>query len=196
MVPILWQGSGCIGKAGRIAAVALLLLAGPGAAASAADARPPNGLERAYTAMVQDGYGASLCEKISPNATTRAAFNSSGTQIYHERSACYFYAAATELNDYYCPRVIEAGSWFLNGDYFSPESCRRFVARGQAWRATTGFDHEALLRAAGYTEADLRARIPDADPATAWLEFYLSFRRDSDGGLQRRLDRLPDFSSE
>lgn len=195
MVAMLWRGYGRIRNIGRGAAVALLL-AGLGATPCMADGRPPNSLERAYTAMVQDGYGASLCDRISPKATTRAAFNSSGTQIYHERSACYFYAAATELNDYYCPRVIEADSWFLNGDYFSPESCRRFVARGQAWRATTSFDHEAVLRAAGYTEEDLAARVPDADPATAWLEFYLSFRRDSDGGLQRRLDRLPDFSGE
>lgn len=180
----------------RFMAVASLLLAISGVTAAAADTRPPNSLERAYTAMVQDGYSALLCDKISTKALSKGLFNSPGTQIFYERSACYFYAAATELNDSYCPQVVEADAWFLNGAFFSAQGCREFIVQGRPWRASVGFDHEALLRAAGYTEKEVKAAVPDADQEFVWMSFYHSFHRKSDGSLQQRLDRLPDFSRD
>jgi hypothetical protein len=162
----------------------------------AADTRKPHSLEKAYTAMVQDGYNASLCNRISPKALNRFSFNSPGSQISYQHSECFFYAAATELNDTYCNEIIEAKAWFLDGSRFSPESCRDFVAAGKPWLATTSFNHEELLRAAGFDDTDLAKAVPSADTDIAWMQFYYSFQNHSDGRLQQRLDQLPDFSYE
>ena len=172
------------------------LITVPISQAMGTDTRAPYPLEKAYTAMVQDGYSPELCAKISPQAINRAAFNSSGTQVYFERSACYFYAAATELNTIYCRQVREAEAWLLNGDYFAMSEWPSTRWAGMAWRSTTGFDHEALLRAAGFNEQDLADNVPAANPETAWVELYYSFKKSNDGSLQHRLKQLPDFSNE
>ena len=176
-------------------AIVLLVLLRP--SPLGAETRKPNRLERAYTALVTHGYSASLCEKISPKALNRFSFNSPGSQISYKRSECFFYAAATELNNSYCNEVVEATAWFLDGSGFSPESCRDFVTAGKPLRATIGIaDHEELLRAAGFDDEDLEEELPDADPEMAWMDFYYHLKRNSGGRLQQSFERLPDFSIE
>jgi hypothetical protein len=110
--------------------------------------REPNSLESTYSALVTHGFAAELCEKISPKALSSSIFNSSGSQIYYERSACYFYVAAAELNDAYCPLVVEANGLFRDGSGFSPEGCREVVSEDRPWRATMGISNfEELLLA-------------------------------------------------
>jgi hypothetical protein len=180
----------------RFVVVTIIALVVTHTSALAADTRKPHSLERAYTAMVQGGYNANLCDRISPKALNRFSFNSPGSQISYQRSECFFYAAATELNDAYCNEIIEAKAWFLDGSRFSPESCRDFVAAGKPWLATTSFNHEELLRAAGFDDTDLAKAVPAAETDIAWMQFYYSFQNHSDGRLQQRLDQLPDFSNE
>jgi len=162
-----------------------------------AETRKPKRLERTYTALVTHGYSASLCEKISPKAMNRSLFNSRGTQIYFQRSACFLYAATIELNNAYCNQAIEAQALLNNGSFFSPESCRKIVAKGEPWRATIGIaDHEELLRAAGFDDEDLFEAVPNANPDMAWMDFYYHLQRNSGGRLQQSFERLPDFSIE
>jgi len=175
-------------------AIVLLVLLRP--SPLGAETRKPNRLERAYTALVTHGYSASLCEKISSKALDRFSFNSPGSQISYQRSECFFYAAATELNNSYCNEVVEATAWFLDGSRFSPESCRDFVTAGKPWSATIGFNHEELLRAAGFDDTDLAKAVPAAEPDIAWLDFYYHLKRNSGGRLQQSFELLPDFSIE
>ena len=159
--------------------------------------RKPNSLEKTYTALVTHGFSSNLCEKISPKALSSTIFNSSGSQIYYERSACYFYVAAAELNDAYCPLVVEAKAFLRDGSQFSPEGCREIVSEGRPWRATVGIaNHEELLRAAGYNGENLTEAVPGAEPDMAWMELYYSLKKNSGGQLQQSFNQLPDFSSE
>ena len=180
----------------RFVVVIIIALVVTHTSALAVDTRKPHDLEKAYTAMVQGGYNANLCDRISPQALNRFSFNSPGSQISCQRSECFFYAAATELNNSYCSEVVEATAWFLDGSRFSPESCRDFVTTGKPWSATTSFNHEELLRAAGFVDTDLAKAVPAAEPDFAWMQFYYSFQNHSDGRLQQRLNQLPDFSND
>ena len=180
----------------RFVVVIIIALVVTNNSALASDTRKPHSLEKAYTAMVQGGYNANLCDRISPEALNRFTFNSPGSQISYQRSECFFYAAATELNNSYCNEVVEATAWFLDGSRFSPENCRDFVTAGKPWSATTSFNHEELLRAAGFDDTDLAKAVPAAEPDISWMQFYYSFQNHSDGRLQQRLDQLPDFSNE
>jgi hypothetical protein len=175
-----------------IAAGATLLAA----VACAEDYRQPNEFERAYTAITLDIESHELCEKISPRARGRFPFNSPGTQVYFERSRCFFYVAAKQLNPHFCKEVTEARGFRLDGSYFSGKNCRDVVAAGKRLNFTTSFDHEKILRAAGYTDGDVRRRFPKHPEENSWMLFYHDFFRRSDGELRRRLLELPDFTEQ
>jgi len=162
---------------------------------AAADSRKPNDFELAYTAMALDTSSHGLCAKISPKAETRALFNSPGTQVYKERSRCFLYVAVKSLNPALCRDVIEVDAWILDGSYFSRENCERLVSKGQPFNFSLSFDHAQVLKAMGYRDEDVEARFPGRAGALPWLEFYLDAIRRGDGDFQRRLERLPDFSS-
>ena len=72
--------------------------------------RAPNDFERAYTVIALDMDSAELCGKISPNAVSRAPFNSPGTRVVAERSRCYFQVALKTLNPHHCGNVHQLGS--------------------------------------------------------------------------------------
>ncbi|NNM00780.1 MAG: hypothetical protein HKO62_08530 [Gammaproteobacteria bacterium] len=173
--------------------VGLLLLLGS-APAAAGGPRPPNDFERAYTALALDTQSHELCEKISPDAESRALFNSPGTQIYRERSRCFLYLAVSSLNPYFCRNVVEADAWLHNGSYFSEENCRQLVAQGKPFNFTVSFDHELLMTTMGYSEEDVRRRFPRHPEEPDWLRFYLDAFKHNGGDFQRRLKLLPDFS--
>lgn len=156
---------------------------------------PPAPLERAYVGLALDTERHDICAKISPRSRESYLLNSSGTQVYYTRSACYQYLAQRTLNPFFCRQVKEAKSgWFLSGHHFSPESCKTLVSSGKPFRAHIGFDHEKVLRAAGYTDADVKAIIADHPRPGSWSEFYHGFQKRNDGSLLRKLDNLPDFS--
>jgi hypothetical protein len=90
--------------------------------------------------------------------------------------------------------VKQARGILLDGSYFSQRSCRALVAAGRPLSFTTSFDHEKILRAAGYTDRDVRARLPGHPQEDSWMRFYHDFFRRSDGELRQRLLALPDFS--
>ena len=77
------------------------------AALALADTRKPNDFELAYTAIALDTLSDQLCAKISADAETTAPFNSSGTQVYRERSRCFLYVAVTKPDTGLCREVIE-----------------------------------------------------------------------------------------
>jgi len=162
---------------------------------AASDARKPNDFELAYTAIALDTLSHELCAKISQNAKTKAPFNSPGTQVYGERSRCFLYVAVKSLNTYLCREVIEANAWILDGSYFSRENCERLVARGQPFNFSLSFDHALILKEMGYRDEDIEARFPEHTVEPAWFKFYLDAIRQNNGDFQRRLKRLPDFSS-
>lgn len=172
-------------------APALLLALAP--VPAAAETRAPNAFEQAYTAMALDTGDHTLCARISPEAQTRALFNSPGTQIYRERSRCFLYAAVNTLNPALCPFVTEASAWFHDGSYYSRTTCERLVGAGNPFNFALSFDRRQVLAEMGYTEAEVGAAYP-GDPADlAWHRFYLD-KLGRDGDFQQRLARLPDFS--
>ncbi len=155
----------------------------------------PSALERAYVGLALDTERHDICAKISPQSRERYLFNSPGTQVYYTRSACYQYLARRTLNPYFCRQVKQAESgWFQSGDHSSKNNCDKLVKSGKAFRAHLGFDHEIVLRAAGYTDDDVRETIADHPRPGSWMEFYHGFQRRNDGSLLRKLDDLPDFS--
>ncbi|NNE83375.1 MAG: hypothetical protein HKN28_05330 [Alphaproteobacteria bacterium] len=181
----------------RVASTVIVgLVAGaPASNVSAQEAeRRPNDFERAYTAIALDMESADLCGKISPNAVSRAPFNSTGTRIVSERSRCFFNVALRTLNPHHCGDVRQVGSR-RQGGHYSNANCQKLIAQGRRFNASLSFNHKLILQAVGYTDADVTARFPRHPTEDSWLPYYHSFFRLSDGGLQRRLPRLPDFSS-
>ena len=174
--------------------ISLLLTLWPIGLAAAAT-RKPNDFERAYTALTLDTLSHELCAKISPQAETRALFNSPGTQIYRERSRCFLYVAVKSLNPHLCREVIEVEAWFLDGSYFSRANCEAMVAKGRPFVFTLSFDHALILTEMGYGDEAIRARFPKHPGEPAWLAFYLDALKRRDGEFQQRLSRLPDFGS-
>lgn len=162
---------------------------------AAADTRKPNDFELAYTAMALDTLSHELCAKISPQAETKAPFNSPGTQIYRERSRCFLYVAVKSLSRHLCHEVIEVEAWIHDGSYFSHENCERLVARGQPFNFSLSFDHGLILKEMGYGDEEISSRFPEHTAEPAWLKFYLDALKQHDGDFQHRLNRLPDFSS-
>lgn len=157
--------------------------------ALAEETRQPKPLEHAYIGFALDLEDHNVCQKISPRALERAPFNSPGTQVYYSRSACFLYLAHRTLNPYFCREVRQAKSGFLqSGSHFSREKCEALVKSGQPFRASMGFDHELILRAMGYTEADLKDG--------SWSDFYHGFWRRNDGSMQHRVKNLPDFAKD
>ncbi len=163
-----------------------------GAAAQSGE-RPPNDFERAYTAIALDVEAADLCGKISPNAVSRASFNSPGTRVVAERSRCYFHVALRTLNPHHCGSVRQTGS-SRQGGHFSAANCRALITEGRRFNGHFSFNHKLVLEALGYTDADVTARFPRHPQEDSWRSFYHSFFRRGDGGLQQRLSTLPDFS--
>ncbi len=176
-------------------AVVALMFAAMATEAAAAAERKPNELERAYTAISLDVESAALCEKISPQAVTRSPFNSPGTRVAFERSRCFFYVALRTLNRHYCESVHQAGS-ASDGRFFSSRNCAARIATGERWNAHFSFNHKIVLRAAGYTEADLTERFPRQPLEESWMLLYFDLRRHGGGDFQRRLRMLPDFATE
>jgi hypothetical protein len=166
------------------------------AAAQAEETRKPNAFELAYTAMALDMESPQLCAKISPRAESSALFNSPGTQVYRERSRCFLYVAVKSLNPSLCREVVEADAWFHDGSYFSRDSCERLVAEGRPFNFNLSFDHAQVLQEMGYGDADISARFAKHPGEPAWFEFYLDALSRGDADFQRRLSRLPDFSTE
>ena len=157
--------------------------------------RAPNAFERAYAAIALDVEGADLCGKISSNAVSRAPFNSPGTRVVAERSRCYFYVAVRTLNPFHCRQVRQIGSR-RQGGHFSSANCQEMIAAGKRFNGHLSFDHKLILEALGYTDTDVAARFPRHPQEDSWSRYYHDFFRRSDGGLQQRLPRLPDFSAE
>jgi hypothetical protein len=166
------------------------------AAAQAEETRMPNAFELAYTAMALDMESPELCAKISPRAESFALFNNPGTQVYWERSRCFFYVAVKSLNPALCREVVEADAWFHDGSYFSRDSCERLVAEGRPFNFNLSFDHALILREMGYGDADISARFARHPGEPAWFAFYLDSLKRGDGDFQRRLNRLPDFGAD
>lgn len=166
------------------------------AAAAAAQTRKPNDFERAYTALALDFESHEPCAKISPRALVRAPFNSPGTRLYFERSRCFLYVAWRTLNPYFCRQVVAASTDAQAGGYFTRENCEMLVASGRPFRARLSFDHELVLEALGYDDADVARRFPNHPAENSWMLFYHDFFRRNDGELQHRLGNLPDFSND
>lgn len=186
----------CGGRPAVVWIVVVVLSIAAAAQATAQPAeRPPNAFERAYTAIALDVEATELCGKISPNAVTRAPFNSPGTRIVAERSRCYFHVALRTLNPHHCRSVRQTGSQ-RQGGYFSAANCRALIAEGRRFNAHLSFDYKLILQAVGYSDADVSKRFPRHPQEDSWRLFYYSFFRLGDGGLQRRLAALPDFSGE
>ena len=165
------------------------------AALALADTRKPNDFELAYTAIALDTLSDQLCAKISADAETTAPFNSSGTQVYRERSRCFLYVAVTKPDPGLCREVIEVEAWLYDGSYFSPENCTQLALGGKPFNFGLSFDHELILKAMEYHDEEVEARFPRHNVEPAWLEFYLDALRRRDEGFFRRLRRLPDYSS-
>lgn len=169
------------------------------AARGAPEGRDPTDFERVYTVLALEFEEHRYCAKISPQARILASFNSSGRQVYFERSQCFMYLAPRTQNAALCREVREFEHFWYSGDYFSERHCRSQIAAGVVFRASLGWpfsvSHEKVLRAAGYGEDDLRRRFPDRDPAGAWFDFFRDFRRRGDGTLRQRLLGLPDFAA-
>jgi len=163
--------------------------------ASAGDIRGPNAFEKAYSAMVLDGFTQDLCQKISHQSRSLFRFNSKGTQVYYERSRCYMNAAGKQLNPYLCRYVKEADIFLADGSYYSRGSCEEIVARGKPYNFTLSFDHQLVLEKMGYSEKELAGMFPSVSGEDPWLGYYLAFIAARDGSVQHRLNRLPDFSS-
>lgn len=162
---------------------------------AAEDSHLPSDLERAYVGLALDTERYDICSKISPQSREGYLLNSPGTQVYYTRSACYQYLARRTLNPFFCRQVREAQSgWFQSGDHFSKKNCEKLVKSGKTFRAHLGFDHEIVLRAAGYTDEDVRETIVDHPRPGSWMEFYHGFQRRNDGSLLQKLNDLPDFS--
>lgn len=175
--------------------ILILLVLVPQSSMATADSHPPSPLERAYVGLALDIERHDICAKISPQSRERHLFNSPGTQVYYTRSACYQYLAQRTLNPFFCRQVKEVKSgWFQSGDHFSRENCEKLVSSGKAFKAHLGFNHEMVLRAAGYTDDDVKERIADHPRPGSWSEFYHGFRKRNDGSLLRKLNNLPDFS--
>jgi hypothetical protein len=143
-------------------------------------AREPTRLETALVGLALDLESPEVCAKISPSAFSRAPFNSPGTRTSYERSRCFFYVATRTLDGSLCGEVRQAGSR-RSGGHFSAETCTAEIAGGRRYTANLGFDIELVLRALGYTEAD----VPEGD----WVRFYFDVRTSPE--LRRRLASLP-----
>ena len=161
----------------------------------AEDIREPNAFEKAYSAMVLDGFTQDLCQKISHQSRSLFRFNSKGTQVYYERSRCYMNAAGKQLNPYLCRYVKEADIFLADGSYYSRGSCEEIVARGKPYNFTLSFDHQLVLEKMGYSEKELAGMFPSVSGEDPWLGYYLAFIAARDGSIQRRLKLLPEFSA-
>ena len=177
----------------RFAAALFALIATATYVSAQGSERAPNEFERAYTVIALDMDSAELCGKISPNAVSRAPFNSPGTRVVGERSRCYFQVALKTLNPHHCRNVRQVGSR-RQGGHFSSANCQQLIAEGKRFNVNFSFNHKLVLEAAGYSDADVAARFPRHPQEDSWSSFYHSFFRRSDGGFQHRLPRLPDFS--
>ncbi len=176
----------------KVVAIGLHIVLAP--LVATADPREPNALELAYTAMVLDGGSHELCERISHDAVSRFLFNSPGTQIYRERSRCFLYAAVNTFNSYLCQFVVDSSGWFHDGSYFSHKNCEVLVEAGTAFNFSLSFDRRLVLTEMGYSVAEIAETYPRDLEEVALQRFYL----DAVGGdrdFQKRLSRLPDFSS-
>ena len=121
--------------------------------------RAPNEYGPADSAIAHDVEAADLCGKISPHAVSRAPFNSSGTRVVAERSRCYFHVALRTLNPHHCANNRQVGPHRLGG-YYSSANCRQLIAEGKRFSAHFSLNHKLVLKAVGYTDADVTARFP------------------------------------
>ena len=176
----------------------LLSNSGP-AQAEPKDTRPPEALERAYVGLALDFESHEICKRISPKAMERNAGNTPGRQIYFTRSECFFFLALRTLNPFLCGEVVQAKAFMMNGRGFTQKQCEQEVnelARGnRRFEADITFDHQGVLRAAGYTDAHVKAVIKDHPTQTSWMDFYHYQIKNNGGAFQQRMMKsLPDFS--
>ena len=171
----------------------LFCLALPDGAAGAE--RVTNDLEHAYIALALDMESHEVCAKISPRSVTRAPFNSPGTRTYFARSRCFQTLASRTSNAYFCRWVKPAAETPRDGTYFTRENCESLVREGKVFGASISFDHELVLKALGYTDEDVARRIPEQPEVDSWMLFYVDSRY-RDAEMQRRLENLPDFSTD
>ena len=143
----------------RFAAALFALIATATYVSAQGSERAPNEFERAYTVIALDMDSAELCGKISPNAVSRAPFNSPGTRVIGERSRCYFQVALKTLNAHHCRNVRQVGSR-RQGGHFSSANCQQLIAEGKRFNVNFSFNHKLVLEAAGYSDADVAARFP------------------------------------
>jgi len=153
--------------------------AGPGYAEPRATAkiRLARPVEYLYEMVAIDTANASLCAKVSPNAT----FARPGGQTALLQSECYLDLAFNLKNAVYCASLPRAGTFsFINANYDSRESCVETVAiynrpgfnSGGAHYGPGQFpgpsDLQSALASTGYASGDA---APKMAPDDYW-EFF------------------------
>jgi hypothetical protein len=122
--------------------------------------RPPNEVERTYTAIAAGSGDPSPCERISPRAVRMEEAAERGLQVILERSLCFERAARTSGKSDLCSRVESASTRWLDGSDFDAERCRQPATGGPA-DALEPPSIELLMGLLGFAPDELAERCDD-----------------------------------
>lgn len=169
-----------------VLAVILTSIALP-AAAQVAPTREPTNVERAYIGFALDQKNPDICAKISPFAIDVDRFFLPGRQVFYTRSSCYMQLALMTLKPEYCAVVQPAkNTFFATGWYYTRENCEKFAKSEKPVMIAYAINYPIVMKTLGYTEFERKGRD--------WGKFYTDIRENQDKSLQRRINKMPDFS--
>ena len=163
---------------------------------SADNLRPARAVEFLYQMVAIDTADASLCAKVSPNAT----FTDRSYPTRLLRSRCFVSIAYNTKNDTLCAQLPRIGTFpHVNNQYDSLEACEKTVAiyRRPDFKPGGGHsgpfafprppDFQDALRQIGYPQ-DARSRVPAPTPKDYW-EFLSRMKYEGSDDDRRELLR-------
>ena len=165
---------------------------------SADKLRPARAVEFLYQMVAIDTADASLCAKVSPNATVTAHRHRTAALL---RSRCFVSIAYNTKSDTLCAQLPRNGTFpHVNDQYDSLEACEKAVAiyRRPVFNShgrlagPSAFprpsDFQDALRQAGYPQ-DASWRVPAPTPKDYWLFLSRMKYQGSDDDDRRELLR-------
>jgi hypothetical protein len=151
--------------------------------------------ELLFEAVALDFSAPDICRKISPRLYHGAGFDSLGSRVSYNRSACLMDVAVKMKNSDLCAEVRRIDTFWATGKYVSEDACREAiksnVSSGPASPQLTDSEWKQVFEEMGFDPLAKAAEYyRENEPERAPFLFYLQLKRNETSETEEFLNKV------